>query len=176
LKTVLNSFFPVGVFCSCLLIASVGCQPSGNAEEAKTKETTYVGSSSCKSCHAQAYDDWLLSDHFLAMQPANDSTVLGDFNQSSFTADGVTNTFFKKDGKYFINTQGDDGQQHDYEVLYTFGHFPLQQYLIAFPGGRMQSTRVSWDSRDKKWFHQYAGQKFHYDDWLMPLHRSAKEL
>ena len=162
----MNSFFPIGVFCCCLLIASVGCQPSGNAEEAKTKESTYVGSSSCKSCHAQAYDDWLLSDHFLAMQPANDSTVLGDFNQSSFTADGVTNTFFKKDGKYFINTQGDDGQQHDYEVLYTFGHFPLQQYLIAFPGGRMQSTRVSWDSRDKKWFHQYAGQKVHYDDWL----------
>jgi hypothetical protein len=37
------------------------------------------------------------------MQPANDSTVLGDFNNTSFTADGVTNSFFKKDGKFFIN-------------------------------------------------------------------------
>jgi predicted CXXCH cytochrome family protein len=100
------------------------------------------------------------------MQPANDSSVLGDFNNTTFIADGVTNSFFKKEGKFYINTQGDDGQNHDYEVLYTFGYFPLQQYLIAFPGGRMQSARVSWDSRDKKWFHQYAGQKVHYDDWL----------
>ena len=156
------AFLPV----YCLLITIVGCQPSGASEDYTPQESTYVGSSSCKSCHAQAYDDWKLSDHFLAMQPANDSSVLGDFNNTTFIADGVTNTFFKKDGKFFINTQGDDGQNHDYEVLYTFGYFPLQQYLIAFPGGRMQSARVSWDSRDKKWFHQYAGQKVHYDDWL----------
>ena len=125
-----------------------------------------MGSAACQSCHQQAYADWKMSDHYLAMQPANDSTVLGDFNNAKFIADGVTNTFFKKEGKFFINTQGEDGLNHDYEVLYTFGYFPLQQYLIAFPGGRMQSTRASWDSRDKKWFHQYAGQKVHYQDWL----------
>jgi len=30
----------------------------------------------------------------------------------------------------------------------------------------MQVTRQSWDSRDKKWFQQYKGQKIHYRDWL----------
>jgi len=100
------------------------------------------------------------------MQSANDSTVLGDFKNTTFVADGVTNKFFKKNGKFYINTQGDDGKNHDYEVLYTFGHFPLQQCLVAFPNGRMQSTRVSWNSRDKKWFHQYPNQKIYHHDWL----------
>ncbi|MBP6186110.1 MAG: hypothetical protein KA479_14300, partial [Saprospiraceae bacterium] len=151
---------------SCALIFILACQHAEDYRATLSEKPKYIGSAECKSCHAQAYADWKLSDHFLAMQPANDSSVLGDFNNTTFIADGVTNTFFKKEGKYFINTQGNDGLQHDYEVLYTFGYFPLQQYLIAFPGGRMQSARVSWDSRDKKWFHQYAGQKVHYDDWL----------
>jgi hypothetical protein len=100
------------------------------------------------------------------MQQAIDTTVLGDFNDVSFVADGVTTKFYKKGGKYFIYTQGTDGSYYDYEVLYTFGHFPLQQYLVALPGGRLQATRVSWDSRTKKWFHQYAGDKIHHRDWL----------
>jgi len=127
---------------------------------------TFTGSTSCQSCHTKEYADWKKSDHYLAMGQANDSTVLGDFNNTTFTADGVTNRFFKKDGKFYINTQGEDGRNHDYQVLYTFGYFPLQQYLIAFPGGRLQSTRVSWDSREKKWFHQYARQNIHHKDWL----------
>ena len=100
------------------------------------------------------------------MQVANDSTVEGDFKNTSYTADGVTSHFFKKGDKYFINTQGPDGNNHDYEIKYTFGYYPLQQYLIAFPGGKLQVTRQSWDSKNKKWFDQYAGQKIPAHDWL----------
>lgn len=159
------------LFSTCIVffgiwVASIGCNKGADREFSFSKESTYVGSISCKSCHESAYQDWQESDHFLAMQPANDTTILGDFNDTSYTADGVTNSFFKKEGKFFINTQGEDGLNHDYEVLYVFGYFPLQQYLIAFPGGRLQSTRVSWDSRDKKWFHQYADRVVHHADWL----------
>ena len=138
----------------CALVVAWGCLSSKKEDFLNGQPNTFVGSDACKSCHVDAYSDWKLSDHYQAMQPANDSTVLGDFNNKSLTADGVINTFFKRDGKFYINTQGDDGLNHDYEILYTFGYFPLQQYLIAFPGGRMQTTRVSWDSREKKWFHQ----------------------
>ncbi|MFI5131466.1 MAG: multiheme c-type cytochrome, partial [Chitinophagales bacterium] len=132
----------------------------------KTRNNEFVGDQSCKSCHGKEYNEWLQSHHFMAMQPPNDSTVEGDFNNTSFTGDGITSRFFKKDGKYFINTQGDDGANHDYEVKYTFGFTPLQQYLVEFPGGRMQVPRVSWDSKQKKWFHQYPGQKIPSHDWL----------
>jgi len=149
------------------LVLVESCSPKSK-EEPKSVSTpaAFVGSVSCKSCHAKPYADWQLSDHFRAMQEPTDSTVLGDFNDRSFTADGVKSRFFRKDGKYFINTEGNDGQNHDYQVLYTFGFFPLQQYLVAAPGGRMQATRVSWDSREKKWFHQYHGDKIFHRDWL----------
>ncbi len=143
-----------------------GCHPDQHPAKNEAIKSTYVGSSTCKTCHETEYKDWLTSDHYQAMQPADDTTVLGNFDNETFTADGVTNTFFRRDGKFYINTQGEDGVNHDYEVLYTFGYFPLQQYLVAFPGGRMQATRASWDSRNKKWFHQYAGQKITPGDWM----------
>jgi len=148
-----------------VLLSFQGCDED-KTSTLHVSTSTYTGSFTCKNCHAAEYQDWLTSDHYQAMHPATDSTVLGDFNNAIYVADGVTNTCFKKDGKFYINTQGEDGVNHDYEVLYTFGYFPLQQYLVAFPGGRMQATRVSWDARDKKWFHQYAGQKIAPNDWL----------
>ncbi len=129
-------------------------------------KSEFVGDTSCQSCHAKEHAAWKGSDHAKAMAVANDSTVLGDFDNQTYTADGVTSRFFKKEGKYFINTQGADGRYHDFEIKYTFGHYPLQQYLIAFEKGKMQVTRQSWDSKNKKWFHQYPGQKIPAGDWL----------
>lgn len=143
------------------------CKPATPPEYAGTSaEAGYVGDKACQGCHAKEYDLWRQSDHYQAMLPANDTTVLGDFSNQQLTADGVVSRFFMKDGKYVINTEGPDGKNHDYEVLYTFGHKPLQQYLVAFPGGRMQVPRVSWDVVKKKWFHQYSGQKISHADWL----------
>lgn len=143
------------------------CSPSAtNNKQLIAGNNEFVGDQSCKSCHAKENGEWLQSHHFMAMQPPNDSTVKGDFNNTSFTSDGVTSHFFKRNGKYIINTQGEDGKNHDYEVKYTFGFTPLQQYLVEFPGGRMQVPRVSWDVVKKKWFHQYAGQKIPAHDWL----------
>jgi predicted CXXCH cytochrome family protein len=129
-------------------------------------EASFVGSNTCKSCHHKEYEQWSTSDHYRAMQVANDSTVLGDFSGATFEADGVKNTLFKKDGKYFINTEGKDGQYRDFEIKYTFGHYPLQQYLVEFTKGHLQATRLSWDSREGKWFHQYAGEKIPAHDFL----------
>ncbi len=142
------------------------CTSDKRNNDTHTSSNNYVGDQACKSCHVSQYKDWLSSDHFKAMQSANDSTVEGDFNNTSYTADGITTRFFKKSNKYFINTQGTDGAYHDYEIKYTFGYYPLQQYLIAFPGGRLQVTRQCWDAKKKRWFHQYPGQKIPPHDWL----------
>ena len=126
----------------------------------------YVGDQSCKKCHSTEFKEWKQSHHYMSMLPPNDSTVKGDFNNVTFTADGVTSRFYKKDRKFFINTEGDDGKNHDFEVKYIFGFTPLQQYLIQFPGGRMQVPRLSWDVNKKRWFNQYPGQKIPSHDWL----------
>ncbi|WP_455366402.1 multiheme c-type cytochrome, partial [Kaarinaea lacus] len=139
---------------------------------AALREPEYVGREQCRSCHEQQYQAWQGSHHDLAMQEANDNTVLGDFNNTKFSYHGVTSTFFKKDGKFFVNTDNAQGKLQDFEIKYTFGVTPLQQYLIEFPGGRLQALNIVWDTHSKeqggqRWVHLYPKENVDYND---PLH------
>ena len=129
-------------------------------------KVTFVGRENCVECHQDAYKAWLGSDHDLAMDVANDTTVLGDFNDVQFSSDGVTARFYKKNGRFYVYTQGADGKPAEFEITYVFGVEPLQQYLIPFPGGRLQSLTIAWDTDRKQWFYLYPGQDIPYDDWL----------
>ncbi|QDO93468.1 tetratricopeptide repeat protein [Formosa sediminum] len=127
----------------------------------------FVGDSQCMSCHKGVYEDWKGSDHDLAMQVANDSTILGDFNNVKTIIDGVSYHFTKSDdGKFMVHVKEIDGSEVDYEISYAFGVRPLQQYLIDFDKGRKQVLRVTWDSEKHKWFHQYNGDEIDPHDWL----------
>jgi tetratricopeptide (TPR) repeat protein len=101
------------------------------------------------------------------MEPANETTVLGDFDDARFTHQGVTTRFFRRDGRFFFHTEGPDGQLADFEVAYTFGVEPLQQYLVPFPDGRLQSFTVAWDTQARRWFHLYPDEHIPAGD---PLH------
>lgn len=126
----------------------------------------YVGDINCKSCHEEAFTAWKGSHHELAMQIANDSTVLGDFNNVQVSIDGVEYHFTKEINKFFVEINEIDGTNIKYEITYTFGVIPLQQYLIEFDKGKKQVLRATWDSDKNKWYHQYAGDKIEPYDWL----------
>ena len=158
--------FSVMVFIGLGTFLVQQCKPGASSKPEETGTNSFVGDNQCKTCHANEYNAWSGSGHFKAMMPANDSSVSGDFNNKTLVAEGVSSRFYKKDGKYFINTEGEDGRNHDFEVKYTFGYYPLQQYLVEFPDGRMQATRASWDLINKKWYNQYAGQKIPAHNWL----------
>ncbi len=139
---------------------------------ASVSAATFVGRTACEKCHAEETRRWTGSHHDLAMQEVTDRTVLGDFGGARFTHYGVTSTFFKRDGRFFVRTDGPDGTLQEYPIAYTFGVDPLQQYLIAFPGGRYQALNVVWDTRPAKeggqrWFHLYPKEKIPAGD---PLH------
>ncbi len=143
-----------------------------------SREAGYVGSEVCRGCHAAEYSAWQGSHHDLAMQPANDKTVLGNFDDAVFEHRGVRSRFFRRDGHYLVETQGADGGQHEYQVAYSFGVDPLQQYLIGFPDGRYQALTVAWDSRPRaqggqRWFHLYPNEDIPPGDelhWTAPAH------
>ncbi|MGZ8237435.1 MAG: tetratricopeptide repeat protein [Methylobacter sp.] len=131
----------------------------------------YVGANECKQCHQEEFKAWTGSHHALAMQEANAQTMLGDFENTKFKHFSVESTFFKRDGKFMVRTDGPDGKPADYEIKYTFGVTPLQQYLIKFPGGRYQALGIAWDSRPKaeggqRWFHLYPHEKVDHNDQL----------
>jgi len=137
--------------CALVLLVSVDWF-SARPSDALT-QATYVGRSSCVDCHEAEHADFVGSHHDRAMELASDKSVLGDFNDASFERLGVLTKFFRRDDKYFVNTEGPEGENRDYEVKYTFGVDPLQQYMVEFPDGRVQVLRVSWDTREKKWFY-----------------------
>jgi predicted CXXCH cytochrome family protein len=105
------------------------------------------------------------------MDHATEESVLGDFSGARFTYYGVQSRFFRKDGKFLVETDGPDGKLGIFEVKYTFGVYPLQQYLIEFPDGRLQALSIAWDSRPKdtggqRWFHLYPNEDIRHDDIL----------
>ncbi len=142
------------------------CSPADSVADAEARKAGYVDEKTCYSCHEQAYKDWKGSHHDLAMQVATEESVLGDFNNAVFESDGEQTWFYKKDGKFFVSTEGPDGQQAEFEVLYTFGFTPLQQYITALPGGKLQCLLTAWDSEKKQWFDLQPGQRFKPDDWM----------
>ena len=141
------------------------------ASKELTKATGYIGSQQCASCHLQAFKDWQGSHHQLAMQHANNETVLADFANRQFTYNGITSSFYKKGDAFWVKTDGADGSLQDYKIAYTFGVSPLQQYLIAFEDGRLQALSIAWDSRSvtqggQRWFHLYPEDKVSHSDAL----------
>jgi len=135
-------------------------------------DLAFVGSATCISCHQEEGKLWHASQHAHAMAHATTDTVLGNFDDASFDYYGVKSRFFKKDGKFYVETDGPDGKLAAFEVKYTFGVYPLQQYLVEFPDGRIQALSIAWDTRPKeqggqRWFHLYPDEDITHDD---PLH------
>ena len=138
---------------------------------------TFIGARACAGCHAAQFDAWKGSHHALAMQKATEATVLGDFADVKLEHFGVTTSFFRNGDKFMVRTDGPDGALHDYPIAYAFGVYSLQQYLVAFPGGRQQALGIAWDSRPKdqggqRWFHLYPDQQLKPGD---PLHWTGRD-
>jgi Flp pilus assembly protein TadD len=148
--------------------------PSRNAATTRAAQVAragFVGGESCAGCHAREHRAWQASQHSRAMQHANDKTVLGDFEDARFSYAGVQTTFFRRDGAYFVRTDGADGKMAEFEIKYTFGVEPLQQYLIELPGRRLQALSIAWDARPAsagggRWFHLYPGEHIDSGDEL----------
>jgi cytochrome c553 len=136
-----------------------------------TADAAFVGSAACADCHADQYRPWQGSQHALAMQAATEESVLGDFSGVKFPHMGVTSEFFRRDAAFMVRTDGPDGRLVDYKVKHTFGIYPLQQYLLELPGGRLQALSIAWDARPReaggqRWFHLYPGERIERRDEL----------
>ncbi|WP_066014806.1 multiheme c-type cytochrome [Endozoicomonas atrinae] len=144
------------------VISQVAYATSGN----------YAGSQVCAACHVEAYTGWKQSQHHSALQQARRDNVLGDFNNTTFRYGDVTSRFFFTNDQPIVETDGPEGKKGQYNVAFTIGDYPLQQYLIEYPGGRLQALGIAWDSRPEseggqRWFHLYPDDDI---DYRSPLH------
>ncbi len=149
----------------------VGCS-SESKPPFDLSQATYVGSSSCTQCHRNETQQHAGSHHALAMQVADENTVLGDFADARLEHLGIRNRMFRDGKNFMVETEGPDGKLQAFRVSYVFGLTPLQQYMVEFPAEgnktsgqktsgkagtlelpRIQVLPVCWDTKNKKWFY-----------------------
>ncbi|NOQ78296.1 MAG: hypothetical protein GQ546_02735 [Gammaproteobacteria bacterium] len=151
-----NYFYLLISLCLCIILSST---------YAKT-----VSPEDCQACHPDEYRQWEGSHHDFAMQIADKNSVSGNFNQAVFykqgVKDGIKTTFYKNNDRFMVKTDGENGKLQDFEIAYTFGVYPLQQYMVKFPKGKIQVLDIAWDSRT----HEEGGQRWfslHPDEKIM---------
>ncbi len=98
------------------------------------------------------------------MQTATSGTVLGAFTGASIGDGAGRARLFRENNELRVETAGRDGKQAVFDIAYTFGVFPLQQYLIRFPDGRLQVLDWAWDARPRT----EGGQR-----WFRPLEAAS---
>ncbi|MEQ6887424.1 tetratricopeptide repeat protein [Halomonas sp. CS7] len=158
----------IAALLTLLFVGSVQAASPRLASEAEG----YAPEGSCAGCHQEQTAAWQDSDHGWAMREATPDNVLGDFADARFAEGDVKAHFHREDERFLVTLEGPGEPEATREIAYTFGYFPLQQYLIEMPGGRLQSLTIAWDSREaedggQRWFSLYPGQAFTPDD---PLH------
>ena len=161
--------------------------------------------SQCQACHASQAHDWQQSHHAKAMQIPDRQTVLAPFAGEVAVYDGLSARFSntvepapvekqgqpgsvkntlvhpkKEDPSAFVIALEDAGRPEAggvYQVRYTFGFSPLQQYLIEKEPGQMQVAPFAFDTRPEslggqQWYHldEKLGETRHPRlDWDQPL-------
>ena len=110
------------------------------AEETKPAGAQFVGRAACESCHPGETKAWQGSHHDLAMQEAPRRDGARQLRGCELRA---------RRRRHALLPQGRASSSSAPTVRtasstttrsqYTFGVYPLQQYLIDFPGGRLQA-------------------------------------
>lgn len=131
----------------------------------------YAQEGVCAECHQGQAEAWSHSDHAWAMKPAGGGAVLGNFENTAFNDGASQAEFFRRGKDYWVKIEGEEGTEAEFRIAYTFGFYPLQQYLVELSRGRLQALTIAWDSRPveeggQRWFSLYPGMSFEPGDSL----------
>jgi tetratricopeptide (TPR) repeat protein len=137
-------------------------RPSGKG----TKPAAYVGSASCRECHADAYETWAKSSHGLAERPVQLKLDESAFLPGrSFRHGSQTTSVQWTNGSFFITSVGLSGRPEAHPVDRVLGHDPLRQFLVAAPGGRWQAMEAAFDPRRNEWFNVFGDEDRQPGEW-----------
>lgn len=165
----LNSFFLLFL----IIVGLTSCNKTNEyiaIVDLNNAKAAFVGNQTCVACHSKEFKDWEHSHHAKAMMEVNDSNVLGDFNNAKLVRNGLTHKMFKRNDTFYVLTDGPNGTMEEFEVKYTFGYHPIQQYLVEFGQGRLQVLSLTWDAVKKEWYYMsdevYKNLSIDHGNWL----------
>ena len=163
-------------------------------------DIAYSGAS-CGDCHSDQVAAWQASDHAWSMRLPKRSAVKAPFTGEMASFDGLEAQFdqeprdpgvLNETGGFLGNPDGvgetrfivklrdtkvQENEFQSYVVRYTFGHDPLQQFLIPLGSDRLQVAPFTFDSRPEseggqRWIHLEAfesDERWSRIDWRQPL-------
>lgn len=162
------------VVLAAIFLAAVlpGCKPSGRTrlslgeKPPAADNQAYVGSSSCRNCHVQEYQLWSASHHGLAERPVQPAFDLPAFEPPrTFRHGDYTTEAFVVNGRFQVKTTGLSGHAENFTIERVIGQDPLRQFLVAFPGGRLQTLEASYDPSAKEWFDSFGEEDRKPGEW-----------
>ncbi len=156
----MRSNFPLSI------VIAAGFMLLTGGASAQDAAPAYVGTGVCADCHTEAMEAWETSHHAWAWTETSPERILGDFNDTIFTHNGITSRFYRDGETYMIETDGPDGQITQYPVHSVVGIEPLQQYLLETEEGKLQSFDVVWDTEEERWYHLYPDQELYAGNGL----------
>lgn len=142
--------------------------PTPNSPEAESNAvfSAYAGSASCRDCHQEEFELWQKSNHGLAERPVSLARDGAAFKPARTVLTGVNQaTVSVHDGRFAVATMGLLGTQEVFQVARVIGNDPLRQFLVPFPGGRMQTLEASYDPHRNEWFDSFGNENRKPGEW-----------
>ncbi|MCC6677750.1 MAG: tetratricopeptide repeat protein [Phycisphaerales bacterium] len=125
----------------------------------------YAGSESCLPCHAAEFEGWRHSNHGLAERSVDSEMDGPAFATVRTFQHGTQSTTVGGSGPFTVSTVGPAGRAEAFTAERVIGHDPLRQFLVAFPGGRLQTLEASYDPARDEWFNVYGEEDRKPGEW-----------
>jgi tetratricopeptide (TPR) repeat protein len=146
-----------------------GLNPSHAPFNLPSQEATYAeyaGAESCRDCHQEEYTLWRDSHHGLAERQISASLDQVSFDPHRSFHHGTQTTHLGWSNQTAcVSSVGLSGNPETFQIERVIGHDPLRQYLVPFPGGRLQTLEASYDPRSNEWFNVYGSEDRHPGEW-----------
>lgn len=114
----------------------------------------------CARCHQPEYEAWQKSQHAFANRLAGETSDAAAFEPRRMVKHGwAKTTMERKRRDFFFTTSFSNGEPSVYRAEAVIGISPLRQYLVAFPGGRLQTMDIAFDPRSNEWFYAFADER-----------------
>ncbi len=128
--------------------------------------SSYAGSQNCRSCHEEIFNIWQTSHHALAERPVSFDIDNIAFSKGYKISHGSQNSSATLANKNFvITTASGTNSAQQFIPARVIGVDPLRQYLIAWPGGRFQSTELAFAPAASEWFNVFGQEDRKPGEW-----------
>ncbi|MEW5986900.1 MAG: cytochrome c3 family protein [Chloroflexota bacterium] len=126
-------------------------------------DADYVGAETCGACHKIIYDQWQESPHAKMTRKPSAASVVGDFNDTTWTLppeyqklpgdDQPAAHIFQQDGAYYMALRHPTtGQFVPFRIDYVIGYQYRQTYLTLEPGGVLRKLPLEWSMGQQAFF------------------------